>query len=83
MTRKSGHILRILAEMTQPLIPKSGNQSSPNSLARVQFRQNSPNLPEFHQISPTGMFAKLSPNVGQIAHVLIFSSSSRCHDDTL
>ena len=54
VTRKSGHISRIWAEMTQALMPKL-TKSSPNSLARVQFRQNSPKFAKFPQ-----KFAKLA-----------------------
>ena len=59
VTRKGGHIWRIWAEMSQTPHAKI-NQNCPNSLARVQFRQNSPN---FRQIS--AKFRQKSPNFRQ------------------
>ena len=64
VTRKSGHIWRIWAE-NDPNAHAKINQSSPNSLARVQFRrQNSPN---FRQNSPK--FAKFPPKFAKICQI--------------
>ena len=70
VTRKSGHTWRIWAEMTQTPLPKS-TKVAPNSLARAQFHQNSPNLAEFHQISANiRKNCQISTKIRQISQIL-------------
>ena len=53
VTRKSGHIWRIWPQMTQTVMPKSSKVAQIPTVARLQFRQNSPSFrPNSRQISP-------------------------------
>ena len=67
VTRKSGHIWRIWAEMTQTLMPKSTKVAQIHLPCRMQFRQNSPNFAKFPP--KFAKFCRVSAKIRQISQI--------------